>query len=292
MDIAPVLASLSLPATAAPGAPSLLSALATAGTLEATLTTVLPEGLLLRLADGKLLQAQGSLPFPPGSQLQLKVLPLPSGTGLRLQVLQATPPPSSPLLTPLFQGEAALLLARLSQDPRLAPLATLMTALSQAGPAAAEQPGTWSSWLREVVTTLVDPARAPAEATFHSLQAKEGTGWFEVPLPWAPGAAPLRLWIESDQPGSTTQDDPIHRVLLSVPFTALGEVRVGLEHRRAGLRVRIWLEDPEALAPHVGALEAELATLGQPVTLKVLPLPAGSPDLQSLAGARPLQALG
>lgn len=292
MDIAPVLASLNLPVPAGPGAPSLPAALAAGGPLEATLAGLLPDGLLLRFADGRTLQAQGSLPFPVGSQLLLKALPLPAGVGLRLQVLQATPPPAPPILAPLFQGEAAQLLVRLSREGQLAPLASLMAALAKTGPGAAEQPEAWSRWLREVLNTLVDAARSPAEATFHALQAKEGTGWFEVPLPWAPGTAPLRLWVESDAPGDAPGEDPVHRVLLSVPFTTLGEVRVGLEHQRAGLRVRIWLADPTRLAPQADELQAELATLGQPVTLQVLALPTGSPELSALAAARPLQALG
>lgn len=285
-----ILGSLRIPATAAPSVPALVN-LAAGQTLEATLEAVLPEGLLLRLADGKALQAQGSLPFPPGSALTLKALPLPEGAGVRLQVVRASPPPSPPILAPLVQGEAASLLARLQTSQAQAPLATLLRGLVQAGVAAAEQPEAWATWLKEALRTLADPAASPAEAAFHQLQAKEGTGLFEVPLPWAPGAEPMRIWIEDDGAAASVED-PVHRVFLSVPFSVLGEVRMGLEQRQAGLRVRLWLEDPEQVAALRPALAADLATLGKPVDLQVLTLPAGSPDLRALAGAPPLQAMG
>ena len=258
--------------------------------LEATLEATLPGGLVLRLPDGRTLQAAGSLPFPPGTLLTLKALPLPQGAGLRLQVLQAAPPPTPALLAPLLSGEAAALLARLQVGGTLAPLAALFQALTQ--PGLADQPEAWSKWLKEAMTTLADPAASPAEATFHRLQAKEGTAWFEVPLPWAPGADPLRIWIESDREAEATAKDAVHRVFLSVPFSTLGEVRAGFELRRSGLRVRLWLDDPERLAPLRSALETELGALGRPVDIQLLPLPPGTPDLRALAGAPPLQALG
>ncbi len=258
--------------------------------LEATLEAILPEGLLLRLPDGRTLQAAGSLPFPPGSVLTMKALPLPQGAGIHLQVLQAAPPPTPALLAPLLSGEAAALLARLQVGGALAPLAALFQALAQ--PGSADQPEAWSKWLKEAMTTLANPEASPAEATFHRLQAKEGTAWFELPLPWAPSAAPMRIWIESDQASEATAKDPVHRVFLSVPFTTLGEVRAGFELRASGLRVRLWLDDPTQLAPLRSALETELAGLGRPVDIQLLPLPQGTPDLRALAGAPPLQALG
>jgi hypothetical protein len=287
-----ILGSLRIPAAAVPSTPGLVNALV-GQTLEATLEAILPEGLLLRLADGKQLLTQGSLPFPPGSLLSLKALPLADGAGIHLQVTGATQPPAPALLAPLVQGEALQLLARL-QTPGAAqtPLATLLRGLLQAGLAAAEQPETWSTWLKEAMKTLADPAASPAESVFHRLQAKEGTGWFEVPLPWAPGADPLRLWVEQDKASTGSGSETVHRVFLSVPFSTLGEVRLGLEQRNAGLRVRLWLADPGQLEPLRGALEAELAALGRPVDLQVLALPPGTPDLRALVGAPPLRALG
>ena len=286
-----ILGSLSIPATAAPSAPALFNGLA-GQTVEATLETILPEGMLLRLADGKLLQAQGSLPFPEGSALTLSTVPLPEGAGLRLQVVRATPPASPALLSPLVHGEAGPLLARLQTTEAQSSLAALLRSLLQAGTAAAEGPEAWATWMKAAMKTLADPTANPAESAFHRLQAKEDTGWFEVPLPWAPGAEPLRIWIERDQESAGNAAETVHRVFLSVPFSALGDVRLGLEQRHSGLRVRLWLQDPEQLATFRSALEAELVTLGRPVDLQIFVLPPGTPDLRALAGASPLQALG
>jgi hypothetical protein len=146
--------------------------------------------------------------------------------------------------------------------------------------------------MKEAMKTLADPAASPAESAFHRLQAREGTGWFELPLPWAPGAEPLRIWIEGERDSAAGASDSIHRVFLSVPFSTLGEVRLGLEQRSAGLRVRLWLQDPSQVSALRPQLEAELTTLGRPVDLQVLALPPGTPDLRALAGAQPLQAMG
>ena len=286
-----ILGSLRVPAAAVPSAPALLNAVP-GQTLEATLEAILPEGLMLRLADGKQLQAQGSLPFPPGSTLTLNVLPLPEGAGVRLQVIRATPPASPALLSPLVHGEAAQLLARTQPAEAQTPLATLLRSLLQAGAAVAEGPEAWSTWMKEAMKTLADPATSPAESTFHKLQAKEGTGWFELPQPWAAGAEPMRIWIERDGNATGGDADTVHRVFLSVPFSTLGDVRVGLEQRRSGLRVRLWLQDPGQVALMRASLESELASLGRPVDLQVFALPPGAPDLRALAGASPLQAMG
>lgn len=286
-----VLGSLRIPAPAAPAATVLLNTLL-GQTVEATLESILPEGMLLRLADGKLLQAQGSLPFPEGSLLVLKALPLPEGAGVHLQVVRATPPPTPALLAPLVQGEGAPLMARLQSSEAQSPLGALLRGLLQAGPAAADQPETWSTWMKEVVRTLADPAASPSESTFHQLQAKEGTGLFEVPLPWAPGAEPMRIWIEGDRETAGAGAETVHRVFLSVPFSTLGDVRLGLEQRASGLRVRLWLQNPDQVASFRSDLEAELASLGRPVDLQVFALPAGTSDLRALAGVSPLQAMG
>lgn len=285
------LGSLRIPAAAAPATPALTAAL-TGQTLEATLEALLPEGTLLRLADGELLKAQGNLPFPAGSTLTLKALPLPEGAGIRLQVVGATPPAAPAVLAPLVFGEAAQLLARTQAGSDQAPLAALFRSLLQAGSAIAEQPESWFTWMKEAMKTLANPATSPAEAPFHQLQAQEGTGWFEIPLPWATGVEPLRLWIEDERAAAGAEASPTHRVFLSVPFSALGEVRLGLEQRSSGLRVRLWLQDPGRLDGLRPELEAELKALGRPVELQVLALPPGVPDLRAMAGASPLQAMG
>lgn len=258
--------------------------------LEATLLETLPQGVRLLLADGQELLAQGQLPFPAGSLLALKAQPLPDGAGLRLQVMQATPPPTDPVLAPLARGEAGPLLARLqSPTEALKPLAALFQALAR--PGSAETPEAWSTLIKAVLTTLADPVASPREAPFHQLQAREGTALFEVPLPWAPGAEPMRIWVESDASGHAVKDET-RRVFLSVPFSALGDVRLGLERSPAGLRARVWLEDPTRLEPLRAGLEAELSALGAPATLQILSMPEAAPDLRALAGGTPLSALG
>jgi len=275
-----------------PGAAAAPSFLALLGgqTLEATLLDILPQGVKLQLADGQQLLAQGQLPFAAGSLLALKALPLPGGAGIRLQVLRATPPPTDPVLAPLAQGEAGPLLARLqSPAEALKPLAALFQALAR--PGSAEAPEAWSAWMKTALATLADPAASPREAPFHQLQAREGTALFEIPLPWAPGAGPMRIWVESDAPG-TAPEDATRRVFLSVPFSVLGDVRLGVERNPAGLRARIWVEDPARLEPLRAGLEAELTALGAPASLQILSLPEASPDLRALAGGTPLSALG
>ncbi len=291
MDIPAILGSLQIPASAAPSAPALINPLP-GQTVEATLEAILPEGLLLRLPDGTQLQAQGTLPFPVGSALNLMAMPLPDGAGVRLQVIRATPPPRPALLAPLALGEAAGLMGRIQSGEALTPLADLLRNLLQAGAAMAEQPETWSTWMKEAMKTLADPAASPDESTFHRLQAKEGTGWFELPLPWAPGAEPMRIWIEEEQSPSRRESERVHRVFLSISFSTLGEVRLGLEARSAGLRVRLWVQDPQQVASIRHDLETELASLGRPVDLQVFALPPGTLDLRAMAGANPLQAMG
>jgi hypothetical protein len=291
VEIPAILGSLQIPVAAAPSAPAFLNALL-GQTVEATLEAILPEGLLLRLPDGSQLQAQGTLPFQMGSTLTLTAVPLPDGAGVRLQVTRATPPPRPALLAPLVLGEAAPLMARLQSGGALTPLADLLRNLLQAGEATAAQPETWSTWMKEVMKTLADPATSPEESVFHRLQAKEGTAWFELPLPWASGAEPVQIWIEADQDPSRPESEAVHRVFLSVPFSSLGEVRLGLEQRSTGLRARLWLQDPQQISATRQGLEAELASLGRPVDLQVFTLPPGTPDLRALAGASPLQAMG
>jgi hypothetical protein len=192
----------------------------------------------------------------------------------------------------LVFGEAAGLMTRVQSGQAQTPLADLLRNLLQAGGTAAEHPEAWSAWMKEAMKTLADPTASPDESTFHRLQAKEGTGWFELPLPWAPGAEPLRIWIEDDRDPSGRELDKVHRVFLSVPFSTLGEVRMGLEARSAGLRVRLWVQDPQQVASIRQELEGELASLGRPVDLQVFALPPGTPDLRAMAGANPLQAMG
>lgn len=284
------LGSIQLTPSTASGA-ALLRALA-GQELQATLLETQPQGVKLLLPDGKEVLAQGRLPFPEGSLLTLKALPLPGSAGLQLQVIRATPPPPSPVLAPLAHGEAAQLLTRLqAPGAALKTLAALLQTLAQAG--AAEKPAAWSTWMKEAMRVLSDPAASPEEAAFHRLQAKEGTALFELPQPWAPGSGPMHLWVEEDAQGAAlASGEGTVRIFLSVPFSSLGDVRLGLEQSAAGLRARVWLNDPGLLEPVKATLEAELAALGRPVSLQIIALPPEAPSLQAMAGAPILSALG
>jgi hypothetical protein len=174
-------------------------------------------------------------------------------------------------------------------------LASLLA--GQAAPAA-ESPETWETWLRSSVKALSDPAAAPQSAPFHAAQAREGTAYYEIPLPWAP-QQPLQLWVESDRDARGARRDPdgeVQRVLVGLSFTRLGETRLGLARDRAGLRVRVWTERPDLLEAGQERMAADLRDLGQPVDLRILPLDPGPdgtiPSLRSLVGGAGLEALG
>jgi hypothetical protein len=169
---------------------------------------------------------------------------------------------------------------------------SVLSAQEAADPKAAHAE-TWDTWLRNSLQTLSDPAASPREAPFHALQAREGTAFFEIPLPWSP-QTPLQLWVESDadnqasKAGETTQ-----RLLLGMNFSRLGETRVGMMRAAGRLQIRIWTEHPEMLADDLEALLSELEGLGSSVDLRVQALPESSaPPLRALVTGSTLQAMG
>ena len=157
-----------------------------------------------------------------------------------------------------------------------------------------ELPETWQSWIRAAVRTLADPVASPREAPFHAAQAKEGTAYYELPLPWAP-QTPLQVWVESDRKGQGGRpQDETRTVLVGLNFTRLGETRLGVAKGPTGLQVRVWTEHPECLERD--PMEAELRTLGPAVDLRILPLQPGPggfvPSLRSLVTGPTMQFLG
>jgi hypothetical protein len=148
------------------------------------------------------------------------------------------------------------------------------------------------------VKALSDPAASPQTAAFHAAQAREGTAYFEIPLPWAPNN-PLQMWVESDRdPRNAGQggDGDTQRVLLGLSFSNLGETRLGIARSSGNLQVRVWTEHPERVEAAKADMEAELQDLGGQVDLKVLrltPGPGGTvPSLRSQVAGSTLQALG
>lgn len=199
----------------------------------------------------------------------------------------AEPAPASPPVSP----EAAP-----PPPPQAAQrMAQALAAARPAPPPAV--PATWEAWLPTTLKALSDPATSPREAPFHALQAREGTAFFEVPLPWAPGN-PLHLWVEEDateKGGQAPEEAPVKRVLLGLRLSALGETRVGLAWAPKALAVRLWVEHPEALEAELETLRKDLAADGRAVDLRMTrlePGPGGIPSLQALVAGRNLEALG
>lgn len=169
--------------------------------------------------------------------------------------------------------------------------------VKNANAAPAELPESWEAWVGGAMKVLGDPKISSREAPFHLAQAKEGTGFFELPLPWGTAQAPLQIWIESGLPDRA--QDPSGpedlRVLIGLSFTALGETRVGLHRHRDGLQVRIWTERPDLLEGRLADLRRELEEGEQRLDLRILALGdrhSTVPSLRSLVAGTTYQALG
>jgi hypothetical protein len=190
---------------------------------------------------------------------------------------------------PAAQGAAA---SRAQDSPAQA----LQQQLAGRSGAPAEVPATWEAWMRTGIKTLNDPGAAPG-AAFHAAQAKEGTAFYELPLPWAP-QHPLQMWVESDgdPKGKGQSQEPSKRVLLGLSFSNLGETRLGIAKGPAGLQVRVWAEHPEPLEAARDAVAGELEELGDKVDLKIMALHPGPggviPSLRSQVTGATLEALG
>jgi hypothetical protein len=185
-----------------------------------------------------------------------------------------------------------------TSDPRPdTPAQALQQQLQSRQGAPAELPATWETWMRASIKTLNDPAAAPQGAAFHAAQAREGTAFYEIPLPWAP-QHPLQMWVESDRdPDAKGKGQAeTRRVLLGLSFSSLGETRLGIAKGPAGLQVRVWAEHPELLEASRASVEGELTDLGDRVDLKIMPLspgPGGTiPSLRSQLTGATLEALG
>jgi hypothetical protein len=146
------------------------------------------------------------------------------------------------------------------------------------------------------VKALSDPRVSPREAPFHLAQAREGTAFFELPLPWDGSNKVLQMWVEADGGArSRGTSEPATRVLVGLQFSALGETRVGLLKHGNRLQVRVWVENSELLKAQEDVLRSELSELGPGLDFQVLPLgkPGETvPSLRSLAGGTSFHALG
>lgn len=236
----------------------------------------------------------------PGSQEALRAvlreLPEPQALALRALLRGGAPDPA------VIQEAASRVqtaLARRADAPRgqADAVSQLLRGLVGARESAAALPGvpeTWESWIKAGVKTLSDPGASPREAPFHAAQAKEGTAFYELPLPWAP-QAPLQMWVESDARGKGrgNPEGATTRVLLGLNFTRIGETRLGIAKGAGGLQVRVWAQHPEALLAAQAGMEDELKALGVPVDLRIQGLEPGPvPSIRSLAAGASFQVLG
>jgi hypothetical protein len=220
-------------------------------------------------------------------------------TWIRNQLQQAVPMGSAPSASSKPSSAASTPGANAARpnasDALVSP--KLLAALAANPGAKAAIPESWESWIRGTVTTLANPAASPREAVFHALQAKEGTAFFEIPLPWAQ-ASSLQIWVESDAPEEERQGHPdrTKRVLLGLNFSQLGETRLGMAQGSFGLQIRVWTEHPEALEADKEHLEEELKGLGKTLDLRIyglMPGPDGTiPTIRSVVVGPSLRALG
>ena len=107
-------------------------------------------GAKLELPSGRVIEAKGDLAFPEQTQIRVGVT-LREGS-VRLQILEAKPPTSPTVLTPLIQSEAASLLQKIQASDlpaALVPLAGLF----------AELPPSKEMQLRRAVETMPDSTR-------------------------------------------------------------------------------------------------------------------------------------
>lgn len=182
---------------------------------------------------------------------------------------------------------------------RILPRAELAKALLAHGKAqgpAIQVPEVWEAWVKGSVRALADPELSPREAPFHAVQAKEATGYFEIPLPWS-ASRTLQLWVEEDAPEARPPGgDKTTRLLLGLSFSRLGETRIGLQRCGEALAARVWCEHPDLLSAQAEGIEHELRELAATVDLRILPLAPGPdggiPDLRSLVRGSSLHALG
>lgn len=234
----------------------------------------------------------------------LRDLPEPQAQALRALFRPGAAAPEAAVVQDAVQRVQASLVRRTDLPPGQGDAVTqlfrgLARAQDSAAPmqAPAAAPETWESWIKAGVKALADPSVSPREAPFHAAQAKEGTAFYELPLPWAP-QSPLQMWVESDAKGKGRGDPggASTRVLLGLSFSRLGETRLGIAKGPGGLQVRVWAQNPQTLLAAQTGMEEELKALGTPVDLKILPLNPGPggvvPSIRSLAAGSTFQVLG
>jgi len=208
-------------ATAAPV--SALLALAGQDVLMTLLAQAADGTVSLALPSGQVVTAQGRLPYPDGSQLQVQVQSAGADNAVRLQIRQALPPAPPAILAPLYQGEAATLLAALGQPdppPELAALGTLFRLLgggSQPLPDTGRIQAALEALPAAALAGLRTLLQVPAGSTRDLASALEAwladAGAGETDVPGTAGQVPASL-VAGSAPGPSVQRSTVQ---VSVP---------------------------------------------------------------------------
>ncbi len=195
----------------------------------------------------------------------------------------ATPAPSKPL-APLP-----------STTPTAAPSsnetgAALKSASTSSAAKAWLEPETWETWLRGTTSALTRPDISPRESPFHALQSREGTAYFELPLPMPHLKGPLELWVEKDRTSAASGDPTTVRILLALEMEGTGPVRLGIERVGSTIRADLWVDEgrKEAIAQ---ALSAEWGDT-PPYHLRIRSFQGAQPTLRHLAAGATFGAIG
>jgi hypothetical protein len=109
----------------------------------------------------------------------------------------------------------------------------------------------------------------------------------------------LEMWVEKDNKKEHEQpegDEGTFRVLFAVAFSALGEIRVGIESTPKRMNVNIWAENSHSIESELPKLQDELLALGHEAMVSVNRLVVepeeGVPSIKSLLKGPSLHVLG
>jgi hypothetical protein len=276
---------------------------------------VSPEWLPPRRSAGEALPAAplpNSRPQDPAGKPRL---PNPQEELVRAQVPDVLIPKFIPLLlaarnrgsdTPLDQLFRALFPQTPATDSKAA-TAPLLKA-STTPPSAAEagvamksapsasvakiwmEPETWETWIRGTTSALAHPEVSPRESPFHALQSREGTAYFELPLPIPHLKSPLEMWVEEDRANTHPESAPAIRIMLALEMEGTGPVRLGIERIGASIHADLWVDEQrrEAITQ---ALRSEWGDT-PPYHLRIRSFQGPQPTLRHLAAGATFGAIG
>ncbi|MCL1893696.1 MAG: hypothetical protein FWG02_05620 [Holophagaceae bacterium] len=159
-----------------------------------------------------------------------------------------------------------------------------------------DKPQTWQAWLKGSMKALVDQSISPKDALFHTIVAREGVNYFQLPLPWLSNRS-MEMWIEEEEANEAENKNPsTFRMLLAVNFSILGETRIGMESSGKRLAVKIWTESPHLIEKELPNLQSGIAALGFDVHASIQTLGSDKegviPSIKSIIMGSSLHAMG